>query len=93
MGGKLFCLMTVSALLYSSGAASGHEVVRLTDNQLDIVTAGASPDQVPPVASFLVNGANGAGGVNQFSPSIAALVPTVTNLNLCIFCVTNTPSK
>jgi hypothetical protein len=93
MGGKLLCLMTAVALLCSSGAASGHEVVRLTDNQLDVVTAGASLDQVPPVSSFLVNGANAAGGVNQFSPSIATLIPTVTNLNLCIFCVTSTPSK
>ena len=93
MGGKLLYLTTVAALLCSSGAASGHEVVRLTDKQLDTVTAGGSLDQVPPVSSFLVNGANGPGGVNQFSPSIATLVPTITNLNLCIFCVTTPTPK
>jgi hypothetical protein len=93
MGGKLLCLMSAATLLCSSGAASARDAVRLTDNQLDTVTAAGSLEQMPPVASFLVNGANGPGGVNQFSPSIATLVPTITNLNLCIFCVTTTTPK
>jgi hypothetical protein len=93
MSGKLLSLITVTALLFASGVVSGREVVRLTDDQLDNVTAGGEANQLTPVASFLVNGSNGPGGVNQFSPSIATLVPTVTNLNLCIFCVTTTMPK
>ena len=90
MSGKLLCLMTTAGLLCSINAASAREAVRLTDDQLDRVTAGAELTQMPPVTSFLVNGSNGAGGVNQLSPSIATLVPTVTNLNLCLFCITTT---
>lgn len=92
MSGRATVLVTV-ALLSAIGTASAREVVRLTDDQLDSVTAGDSLNQIPAVASFLVNGANGTGGVNQFSPSIATLVPTVTNLNLCVFCVTTTTPK
>jgi hypothetical protein len=90
MSGKLLCLMTTAGLLCSIGATNAREAVRLTDEQLDRVTAGAELSQIPSVTSFLVNGSNGAGGINQFSPSIAAFVPTVTNLNLCIFCITTT---
>ena len=93
MNGYLPCLIIAGALLSSIGGASAREAVRLTDDQLDGVTAGGSLNQLPSVASFLVNGANGTGGVNQFSPSVATLVPTVTNLNLCIFCVTTTTPK
>jgi hypothetical protein len=91
MSGKLLCVMTTAGLLCSVGATSAREVVRLTDDQLDRVTAGAQPTQMPSVTSFLVNGSNGTGGINQFSPSIATLIPTTTNLNLCIFCITTTP--
>jgi hypothetical protein len=93
MSGYSICLVIAAALVSSIGAASAREAVRLTDEQLDSVTAGNSLNQVPSLASFLVNGANGPGGVNQFSPSIATLVPVVTNLNLCIFCVTTTTPK
>jgi hypothetical protein len=93
MSGKLLSLLTASALLCSIGTASAREAVRLTDDQLDKVTAGADFNQMPPVTSSLVNGSNGPGGVNQFSPSIAILVPTITNLNLCVFCVTTTTRK
>jgi hypothetical protein len=88
MSGKLLCLLIAAALLSSIGATSAREAVHLTDVQLDSVTAGADLTQVPVIASFLANGSNGPGGVNQFSPSIATLVSTITNLNMCILCVT-----
>jgi len=88
MGGKLLCLISGATLLSSIAGTSAREPVRMTDNQLDKITAGSDPGQMPLVESLLVNGSNGPGGVNQFSPSIATLVPTITNLNLCVFCVT-----
>jgi len=90
MSAKFLCLMTTAGLLCSIGAPGAREAVRLTDEQLDRVTAGAELTQLPAVTSLLVTGSNGTGGVNQFSPSIATLVPTVTNLNLCVFCITTT---
>jgi len=88
MSGKLVCLLTAAALLSSISATSAREPVRLTDAQIDKVTAGADMGQIPIIASFLANGSNGLGAVNQFSPSIATVVPTLTNINLCILCVT-----
>ena len=93
MSGRLLCLVIAAALLSSVGAANAREAVSLTDVQLDRITAGAGNIQEPPIASFLSNGSNGPGGVNQFSPSIATLVPTITNLNLCVFCVTTAMHK
>jgi hypothetical protein len=86
MSGKLRCLISAAALLCSIAPSNAREAVRLADEQLDKITAGSN--QMPLVESLLVNGSNGTGGVNQFSPSIATLVPTITNLNLCVFCVT-----
>ena len=88
MSGKLLCLLIAAVLLSSIGATSAREAVRLTDAQLDTVTAGADIGQIPIIASFLANGSNGSGGVNQFSPSIATIVPTLTNINVCVLCVT-----
>jgi len=93
MSGKLLCLISAASLLSSITATSAREPVRLTDDQLEKITAGSNPSQMPLVESLLVNGSNGSGGVNQFSPSIATLIPTVTNLNLCIFCVTSAARK
>jgi hypothetical protein len=93
MSGKLLYPVIVAALLSPIDAASAREAMRLTDDQLDKLTAGAELGQMPALTSFLVNGSNGAGGVNQFSPSIATLVPTITNLNLCVFCVTTGTGK
>lgn len=90
MSGKLLSLMTTAGLLCAIGTAHAREAARLTDEQLDRVTAGAELAQTPPMTSFLVNGSNGAGGINQFSPSIATLIPTMTNVNLCVFCITTT---
>jgi hypothetical protein len=88
MSGKHLYLLTSVALLCSIGAATAREAVRLTDAQLDRVTAGADLSQIPFITSLLANGSNGPGGVNQFSPSIATLVPTLTNINVCVLCVT-----
>jgi hypothetical protein len=93
MSGKFLYLISATALLSSIAIADAREAVRLTDAQLDNITAGSDLNQMPLVESLLVNGSNGSGGVNQFSPSIATLVPTITNLNLCIFCVTSTAHK
>jgi hypothetical protein len=93
VSGKLLCLISAAALLSSIAATSAREPVRLTADQLDKITAGSDLNQMPLVESLLVNGSNGPGGVNQFSPSIATLVPTITNLNLCVFCVTTTTPK
>ena len=93
MSGKLLVLASAAALLCSIAATSAREPVRLADDQLDKITAGSDLSQTPLVASLLVNGSNGPGGVNQFSPSIATLIPTITTLNLCLFCVTSTASK
>ena len=93
MNGKLLFLVTVAASLSMMNAPSARELVRLTDNQLDNVTAGVDFSQMPALTSLLVNGSNGAGGVNQFSPSIATLIPTITNVNLCVFCVTTATNR
>jgi hypothetical protein len=93
MSGGLLCLVIAAALLSSVGAANAREAVSLTDVQLDRITAGAGNSQEPLIASFVANGSNGPGGVNQFSPSITTLVPIITNLNLCVFCVTTATRK
>lgn len=93
MSGKLLCLLATAAGLYSVGPTSAGQPVSLTDAQLDNVTAGADMGQIPVIASFLANGANGPGGVNQFSPSIATLVQTITSLNICVLCVTTATPK
>jgi hypothetical protein len=93
MSGKLLCLLAMAAGLSSVGPTSAGQPVSLTDAQLDNVTAGADMGQIPIIASFLANGANGPGGVNQFSPSIATLVPTITSLNICVLCVTTATPK
>jgi hypothetical protein len=93
MSGKLLCLVTAAVLISSINAPRARELVRLTDSQLDNVTAGAEFGQMPALTSLLVNGSNGPGGVNQFSPSIATLVPTITSVNLCVFCVSTATNR
>jgi hypothetical protein len=84
MIGKLLGVVAAAALLASIGAASAKDPVRLTDGQLDKVTAGATIRQIPVNAALFANGAGGGGGVNQFSPSTATVtqtnVPTALNL-------------
>jgi hypothetical protein len=93
MSGKHLCLLTAAVLLSSIAATSAREPVRLTDAQLDKVTAGADLTELPLAASLLANGANGPGGVNQFSPSIATVVQTISSLNICVLCITTATPK
>jgi hypothetical protein len=60
------------------GTASAKDPVKVTDGQLDKVTAGAANVQPPFNTAALLNGSNGPGGVNRFSPSTA----TVTQINI-----------
>ena len=69
MSGKFLGVVAVVALLASIGAASAKDPVKLTDGQLDKVTAGATNFQLPIAAALFANGSNGPGGVNQFSPA------------------------
>jgi hypothetical protein len=84
MSGKLLSIVTAAALLVSVGMANAKEPVKLSDHQLDKVTAGAVNVQPSRNLSFLANGAGGRGGVNQFSPSTATVtqtnIPTAFNL-------------
>jgi hypothetical protein len=81
---KLIALAAAAALLVSAGAANAKDPVKLTNGQLDKVTAGARVVQIPTNVAVLANGAGGAGGVNQFSPSTATVTQSnvATGLNL-----------
>jgi hypothetical protein len=72
-------------LLVGAGTANAREAIRLTDTELRKITAGTAVAGVPIIASLLTNGSS---GVSQFSPAVATLVPTITSLNICVFCVT-----
>jgi len=86
MSGKLLGLVAAAALLVSMGVANAKDPVKLTDHQLDKVTAGAYNFAIPVAASFLANGAGGY-GVNQFSPSTATVTQTVIPTQLNLFTV------
>ena len=87
MSGKLIALAAAAALLVSAGAANAKDPVKLTDHQLDKVTAGASVTQIPVALAIFSNGAGGGGGVNSFSPSTAAVTQPVSNLGFNLFTV------
>jgi len=87
MSGKLLSIVAAAALLVSAGAANAKEPVKLTDHQLDKVTAGASVTQIPVAAAIFSNGAGGLGGVNSFSPSTATVTQPVSNLGFNAFTV------
>jgi hypothetical protein len=84
MSGKLLGLAAAAALLVSIGVANAKDPVKLTEGQLDKVTAGATNNLIPVNAALFANGTNGTGGVNQFSPSTATVtqtnIPTSFNL-------------
>jgi hypothetical protein len=84
MSGKLLGIVAAAALLVSIGAANAKDPIKLTNGQLDKVTAGATNNQIPVNAALFANGTNGRGGVNQFSPSTATVtqtsIPTAFNL-------------
>jgi len=87
MCGKLLGFVAAVALLVSVGVANAKDPVKLSDGQLDKVTAGAANIAIPVVSSFLANGASGLGGVNQFSPSTATVTQTVIPTQLNLFTV------
>jgi hypothetical protein len=84
MSGRLVSLLAAAALLASVGVANAKDPVRLTNGQLDKVSAGAANLQFATNKAAFANGSNGPGGVNQFSPSTATVTQanTVTGLNL-----------
>jgi len=90
MSGKLLATVAAAALLVSASMANAKDPVKLTDHQLDKVTAGAQNFQIPVAASFLANGAGGGGtggGINQFSPSTATVTQTVVPTQLNLFTI------
>ena len=76
MNGRLLALVAAATLLVSAGAANAKDPVRLTNGQLDKVTAGAINTQLPINAALFANGSSGPGGVNQFSPATAIVTQT-----------------
>ena len=82
VGRKMFIILIT--LLCFVGSAYAREATRLTDAQLDKVTAGVEGIRLPPMSSFL---SNNNSGISQFSPAVATLVPTLTNLNICVICI------
>jgi hypothetical protein len=92
MTGKLLSFVAAAALLASIGVANAKDPVKLSDGQLDKVTAGATNFAIPVAASFLANGAGGGGsksggGVNQLSPSTATVTQTIVPTQLNLFTV------
>jgi len=87
MSGKLLGTVAAAALLVSVGAANAKDPIKLTNGQLDKVTAGASVTQIPVAAAIFANGAGGSGGVNQFSPSTATVTQPITNLGFNLFTI------
>jgi len=92
MSGKLLATVAAAALLVSASMANAKDPVKLTDHQLDKVTAGAQNFQIPVAASFLANGAGGGGllsggGINQFSPSTATVTQTIVPTQLNLFTI------
>jgi hypothetical protein len=87
MSGKLLGLVAAVALLASIGVANAKEPIKLSDGQLDKVTAGAFNVQLPIAAALFANGSNGPGGVNQFSPSTAIVTQTIIPVSLNLFTV------
>jgi hypothetical protein len=87
MSSKLLSIVAAAALLVSVGVANAKEPVKLTNGQLDKVTAGAFNVQIPTAAAEVANGAGGKGGVNQFSPSTATVTQTVVPTSFNLFTI------
>jgi hypothetical protein len=64
MSGKVVGLVAAAALLASVGIANAEGPVKLTDGQLDKITAGASPTSASVAANVATTGLNFAGAVN-----------------------------
>ena len=84
MSAKILSLVAAAALLVAAGTTNAKDPTKLTDGQLDKVSAGAFNKQILTNTALLTNGSNGPGGVNQFSPSTATVTQTnsATALNL-----------
>ena len=87
MSRKLLSIVAAAALLVSVGVANAKEPVKLSDHQLDKVTAGAFNVQIPSAAALVANGAGGSGGANQFSPSTATVTQTVVPTSFNLFTI------
>jgi hypothetical protein len=87
MSSKLLSIVAAAALLVSVGVANAKEPVKLTNGQLDKVTAGAFNVQIPTAAAEVANGAGGKGGINQFSPSTATVTQTVVPTSFNLFTI------
>ena len=76
MSGKVVGLVAAAALLASLGIANAEGPVKLTDGQLDKITAGASPTSASVAANVATTGAlNFAGAVNTaVAANLAATV-------------------
>jgi uncharacterized protein len=82
MSVRLFCFTAAAALLASIGTASAKDLVRLTDGQLDKITAGAANVQLPFNTAVFAAGGNGRSGVNRFSPPAAGNQPVQSVLEI-----------
>jgi len=87
MGSKLLGLVAAAALLLSVGVANAKDPVKLTNGQLDKVTAGANNLQALKNAALVATGAGGKGGINQFSPSTATVTQTNSAVGLNLFTI------
>ena len=80
MSGKILSFVAAGALLISIGA-NAKEPVKLTEVQLDKVTAGADVSARNRIRTSVFND-NSGGGVLLFSPQTNVVTPTLTNLSL-----------
>jgi hypothetical protein len=83
---KLVAAIAATVLLATFGIANAKEPVKLSDKQLNKVTAGAFNANVPIAAALVANGA-GPHGVNQFSPSTTTVTQTQSALGLNLFTI------
>ena len=84
MVGKLVSFVAAAALLVSIGAANAKEPVKLTEVQLDKVTAGADTNTRSRIRTSVTQD-NSGGGVLLFSPQTAVVTPTLTPSVLSLF--------
>jgi len=84
MSGKLLSFVAASALLVSVGAANAKEPVKLTEVQLDKVTAGANTNTRSRINTHIYQD-NSGGGVLLFSPQTAIVTPTLTPTVVSLF--------
>jgi hypothetical protein len=84
---RLIAAVAATVLVATFGMANAKEPVKLSDKQLNKVTAGAFNANLPVADALVGNGAGGYGGINQFSPSTATVTQTQTALGLNLFTI------